>query len=77
MEVIQSQQLRTKYWKKKINSSQGMWDNTKMSNIFVIKGLMWSEKILEEIMAKNFLNLAKDRLSDSKSPANFKQDKLK
>ncbi len=48
---------------------RGHWDNTKCTNIQIIgvpeeeEKNKWSEKIFEEIIVENFLNMGKERVT--------------
>ena len=52
--------------KRNEDSLRDLWDNIKYTNIHIIgvpeggEGEKWSEKIFEEVIAENFLNIVKE-----------------
>ena len=71
MEITDAEQKREKRLKRNEDSLREFWDNVKCTNIHIIgmpegeereKG---TEKIFEEIIAKNFPNMGKEPLTQN------------
>ena len=69
MEIMDAEQKREKRLKQNEDSLRELWDNVKCTNIYITgvpereereKG---TEKIFEEIIAENFLNMGKEPLT--------------
>ena len=69
MEITDAEQKREKRVKTNEGSLRELWDNNKCTNIHVIGGPegeereKGTEKIFQEIIAKNYRNMGKERLT--------------
>lgn len=60
MEILKSEEQKEKRLTKSKQSLKDLWDTIKRTNIHIVGVPEGGERIFEEIMAKNFINLMKD-----------------
>ena len=79
VEITTTEQNKEKRMKRIEDSLRDLWDNMKCTNIWIIgvpEKKKESEKIFEEIIVENFLNMGKEIISPGSSESPI-QDKSK